>query len=203
MSATLDDPDEVRYETVGRPCCPEDEIKVVDDAGNEVPRGVEGELTARGPHCFRGYYKAPEENAKSFDKDGFFYTGDLAVLREDGNIVITGRKKDQIIRGGENIGAVEIEELIMAHPDVVDVAIVAMPDPRMGEKVCAYIKPQPGTKPTLDDIAPFLEEKGIAAYKLPERVELVEEFPLTSVGKISKKDLREDIARKLKDEGKK
>lgn len=202
MTTRLGDPVEVVANTVGKPCCDIDEIKIVNDQGNEVPRETEGEITARGTHIFRGYYKNPEENAKAFDKEGFFYTGDLGMLRKDGNIAITGRKKDMLLRGGENISAVEVEELLLSHPDILQAAVVGMPDPRMGERVCAYIIPREKKKPTLEEVVAFLKTKGVALFKLPERLELVNEFLLTNIGKVSKKDLRDDIAKKLKAEGK-
>ncbi len=202
ITTRLGDSPEVVANTVGKPCCEIDEIRMVNDHGKDVPRGVEGELIARGPHVLRGYYRSPEENKKAFDKDGFFYTGDLGVWREDGNIAITGRKKDMLLRGGENISAVEVEELLLSHPDIVKAAVVGMPDPRMGERVCAYVIPREGKKPSLEEVLAFLKTKGVALFKLPERLEVVNEFPLTNIGKVSKKDLREDIARKLKAEGK-
>lgn len=202
ITTRLGDPVEVVANTVGKPCCDIDEIKIVNDYGKEVPRETEGELIARGPHIFRGYYKNSEENAKVFDKDGFFYTGDLGMLRKDGNIAITGRKKDMLLRGGENISAVEVEELLLSHPDILQAAVVGMPDPRMGERVCAYVIPREGKKLILEEVVTFLKTKGVALFKLPERLEPVKDFPLTNIGKVSKKDLRDDIARKLKAEGK-
>jgi 2,3-dihydroxybenzoate-AMP ligase len=193
----LDDPFKVTCETVGRPCCPEDEFKIVDEAGREVPPGVEGELIARGPHIFRGYYKAPEKNKQDFNDEGFFFTGDLAILDNNGNYRITGRKKDMIIRGGENISAVEIEQLLLTHPLIENVAVVGMPDPRLGEKVCAFIKTKGGAKITFEEVINFLKEQEIAVFKLPERIEFVTEFPMTQVGKISKKILRETIAQRI------
>lgn len=202
ITTRLGDPVEVIADTVGRPCCTIDEIKIVNDRGKEVPIGVEGELIARGPHILRGYFKNPEENKKAFDKDGFFYTGDLGMWRKDGNIAITGRKKDMLLRGGENISAVEVEELLLSHADILQAAVVGMPDPRMGERVCAYIIPREGKKPAMEEVVAFLKTKGVALFKLPERLEIVKEFPLTNIGKVSKKDLRNDITRKLKAEGK-
>jgi 2,3-dihydroxybenzoate-AMP ligase len=193
----LNDPFEVICETVGQPCCPEDEIKIVDETGREVPPGVEGELIARGPHIFRGYYKAPEKNKQDFNEEGFFFTGDLATLDHSGNYLITGRKKDMIIRGGENISAVEIEQVLLTHPMIENVAVVGMPDHRLGEKVCVFIKTKGEVRITLEEIITFLKGKEMAVFKLPERIEFVSEFPLTQVGKISKKDLREVIAQKL------
>ncbi len=182
---------EVASETIGRPCCPEDEIKILDEGGKEVPPGIEGELTVRGPHCFRGYFKDPEENRKSFNNEGFFHTGDLAVRRPDGNYKLVGRKKDMIIRGGENISASEVEELLRSYEKVQDVAVVGMPDARLGEKVCAFVIPKAGGKVSLDELTAFLKTKNIAIFKFPEKVELVGQFPLTSVGKVDKKKLKE------------
>lgn len=182
---------EVASETIGKPCCPEDEFRIVDESGMEVPAGTEGELAVRGPHCFRGYFKDPEENRKSFDAEGYFHTGDLAVLRPDGNVKLVGRKKDMIIRGGENISASEVEELLRTYEKIQDVAVVGMPDARLGEKVCAFVIPAAGQKLTLDEVSAFLKTKNMAIFKFPERIELVQQFPLTSVGKVDKKKLRE------------
>lgn len=200
ISTRPSDPVEVVSETVGRPCCPDDEFRIVDEDGKDLPVGTEGELIARGPHCFRGYYLAPEDNKKGFTPNGFFFTGDLAIKRPDGNYQVTGRKKDMILRGGENVSAVEIEELLLTHPKIVDAAVVGMPDPRLGEKACAYVKLKAGESLTLEEVVAYLG-KEIAAFKLPERLEVISEFPLTNIGKISKKDLKEDITRKLKAEG--
>jgi len=182
---------------VGNPVCPYDVLKIVDPNGNEVPQGVDGELVSKGPGIFTGYFKSPEENAKIFTPDGFFRTGDQARKDEFGNIWITGRIKDIIIRGGENISAVEIEGLVSAHPDVQDVAVVGMPDKILGERICAYIIPKPGTKPTMQEIVSFLKGRGASVLQLPERVELVTELPMTKVGKVDKKTLREDIKNKI------
>jgi 2,3-dihydroxybenzoate-AMP ligase len=183
--------------SVGTPVCPYDNLKIVDSNGNEVTTGVDGELVSKGPGVFTGYFKSPEENANIFTKDGFFKTGDQARKDEFGNIWITGRIKDIIIRGGENISAVEIENLISVHPDIQDVAVVGMPDKILGERTCAYIIPKPGKKPTLQEIVSFLKGKGASVLQLPERVELVAELPLTKVGKVDKKVLREDIKKKV------
>jgi len=183
--------------SVGNPVCPYDVLKIVDPNGNEVPQGVDGELVSKGPGIFTGYFKSPEENAKIFTPDGFFRTGDQARKDEFGNIWITGRIKDIIIRGGENISAVEIEGLVSAHPDVQDVAVVGMPDKILGERICAYIIPKPGTKPSMQEIVSFLKGRGASVLQLPERVELVTELPLTKVGKVDKKALREDIKNKI------
>lgn len=195
-----DDSLEVIRETQGRPISPADEIKIVDEELNEVPHGEVGELTTRGPYTIRGYYLADEHNRTAFTADGFYRTGDMVRLHTSGNLVVEGRRKDLINRGGEKISAEEVENLILAHESVHMAAVVAMPDPVMGEKGCAFIIPKEGRTLTLDGLTRFLLERKIAKFKLPERLELVTSFPLTGVGKISKKDLREAIARKLKEE---
>ena len=195
------DAQEVLVETQGRPVSPDDEIRVVDDDGREVPPGEIGELICRGPYTIRGYYRAEEHNRVAFTADGFYRTGDIVRLHPSGNLVIEGRKKDLINRGGEKISAEEVENLILAHPAVLNAAVVAMPDPVLGERACAYVILRPGAALTLESVTRFLEEKRIAKFKLPERLEVVERFPTTAVGKISKKDLREDIKGKLAREG--
>jgi non-ribosomal peptide synthetase component E (peptide arylation enzyme) len=194
------DPLEVTCETVGRPICPGDEYRVVNEEGQVLPPGQEGELIARGPCIFRGYYKAAEYNRNAFNAEGFFFTGDLATFDHQGNLRITGRKKDMILRGGENISAEEIEELLITHPQVEEAAVVGMPDERLGERVCAYLRTRPGQTVTLEEAVSFLREQGIASFKFPERVELINEFPLTPVGKVSKKTLRERITREIDEE---
>ena len=201
-STTLGDPFDVTCETVGLPCCPDDEMRIVDEDGRGLPQGEVGEVLYRGPHTFYGYYKAPEVNGEAFDPDGFHRTGDYARIDHRGRLQIVGRKKDIIIRGGENISSFEIEELLMEHPKVENVAIIGMPDKRLGEKVCAYIKTVPGEAITFPEMVDFLMSRQIAKFKLPERLEVVDEFPLSNVGKILKRDLGEDIKRKLEAEGK-
>jgi 2,3-dihydroxybenzoate-AMP ligase len=193
----LDDDDEVRYETVGRPVSADDEIKLVDDNGREVPDGEVGELLTRGPYTIRGYFRAPEHNTQSFTADGFYRTGDLLRRHPSGNYVVAGRKKDLINRGGEKISAEEIENLIVSHPAVLNVACVPVPDPRLGERMCACVILNPGETLELTELTRFLVEKGIARFKLPEYLQVMDEFPLTRVGKISKKDLAEQVARLL------
>lgn len=197
----LDDPEEVVLETQGRPLSPGDEIRIVDDADQPVPPGTSGHLLARGPYTVRGYFHADEHNARAFTPDGFYRTGDVVRRTPEGNLVVEGRQKDLINRGGEKISAEEVENLVLAHPKVFNVAVVAMPHPVLGEQACAYVIPRPGETLTLPELVAYLETQRIARFKLPERLELVERFPLTSVGKVSKKDLREDIARKLQAEG--
>jgi len=192
-----DDPWEVIRETQGRPVSAADEIKIVGDDGMEVAPGAVGELLARGPYTIRGYYKADEHNRAAFTEDGFYRTGDMVRRHASGNLVVEGRKKDLINRGGEKISAEEVENLALCHENVHMVAVVAMPDPVMGERTCAFVIPKPGRALTLDELNQFLLAKKIAKFKLPERLEIVETFPVTAMGKVSKKALREQIAAKL------
>lgn len=186
--------------TVGRPTFPHDTYKVVDLDGNTLPPNTQGELLVKGPCIFTGYYNNPEENANVFDKDGFFKTGDLARIDEKGYITLTGRTKEMINRGGESISATEIEKLINRHPDVAVVAVIPMPDPLMGERVCAYIEPCKGVTLTFDDIIAFLKEQKAAVLELPERIEFVDAMPVTGANKLNKTALRVDIEEKLKAE---
>ena len=193
----LDDPEDVRLETCGRPLSPDDEVRLVDDEGKEVPPGEVGELTCRGPYTLRGYFGVPEYNARQFTPDGFYRSGDLMRLHPSGNYVVEGRKKDLINRGGEKISAEEIENLILSHPAVQNIACVAMPDADLGEKTCACVILRPGRSLALDELTRFLSEKEIAKFKLPERLEILPEFPLSTFGKVSKKALVEMVTKKL------
>jgi 2,3-dihydroxybenzoate-AMP ligase len=196
-----DDPEAVIVETQGRPVSPDDEIRVTDEHDADVAPGEVGELLCRGPYTIRGYYRAAEHNRAAFTEDGFYRTGDMVRMHPGGNLIVEGRRKDLINRGGEKISAEEVENLIMSHPAVLNAAVVAMPDPVLGERACAYVIPRPGTEPTLAELTRFLsEDKRIARFKLPERLELRERLPMTAVGKISKKDLREDIQQRLRQE---
>src|SRR6478609_2154749 len=189
MFVRPEDPEEDRLETVGKPICPDDEVRLLDDDGNDVPQGAVGELCVRGPYTLRGYYGAPEHNAKVFTADGFYCSGDLMRQNKAGNYIVEGRKKDLINRGGEKISAEEIENLILQHPAVQNVACVAMPDPDMGERMCACVIPRSGKLLSLQDLLAFLTTKEIAKYKLPERLELMNDFPMSTFGKVSKKTL--------------
>ncbi|KJR98207.1 MAG: 2,3-dihydroxybenzoate--AMP ligase [Peptococcaceae bacterium BRH_c4a] len=193
----LDDDEETIINSSGAPVSPFDEIKVVDDNGNEVPDGMPGELICRGPYTIRGYYKAPEHNAKAFTPDGFYRTGDIMRKNDRGYLFTEGRKKDLINRGGEKISCDEVENYILSHPKVENVCLVAMPDDVFGEKGCAYILPREGQNITFEEIFKFLSSLNIAKFKIPERVEVVREFPLSPAGKILKRRLREDITEKL------
>ena len=193
----LNDNFDIVCNSVGKKCCPYEKFKVVDQDENELPPNIEGELATKGPGIFTGYFKSAEENKKIFTKDGFFKTGDLAKIDQYGNIKITGRIKDIIIRGGENISATDIENLICSHPGVEDVAVVGMPDNELGERVCAYVQPTAGKKLGFDKIISFLKRKGASVLQLPERIEFVDSIPLTKVGKADKNALREDIEKRL------
>jgi 2,3-dihydroxybenzoate-AMP ligase len=197
MFVRAEDPEEVKLETCGRPICPDDEILLVDDDGNVVPDGETGELTCRGPYTLRGYFGVPEYNARQFSPDGYYRSGDLMRRHPSGNYVVEGRKKDLINRGGEKISAEEIENLILMHPAVQNVACVPMPDPNMGEKTCAFVILRKGKTLALKELVTFLVEKEIAKFKLPERLEIVDDFPVSTFGKVSKKSLVETVTKKL------
>ena len=186
----LDDPYEIRMYTQGRPMSPYDEIKVVDEDDREVPIGQPGHLLTRGPYTIQGYYKAPEHNAKAFTKDGFYRTGDIVSVDENGYITVEGREKDQINRGGEKIAAEEVENHLLAHEAVHDAAIVAKPDYYMGEKSCAFIILREGYESSKRELKRFLKDRGLATYKIPDDFIFVDRFPMTHLGKVSKKDLR-------------
>jgi 2,3-dihydroxybenzoate-AMP ligase len=198
----LDDPEEVVVGTQGRPMSPADEVLVVDADGRPVSEGQPGELLTRGPYTIRGYYRAEEHNARAFTPDGFYRTGDVVRFDSAGNLIVEGRMKDLVNRGGEKISAEEIENLLLGHSSVSNAAAVAMPDPVMGEKVCAYVVLRPGAAPlTVESLREYLVGRGIARYKWPERIETVDALPVTKVGKVDKKALRDDIAGKLQREG--
>lgn len=188
----LDDPDDVVDNTVGRTMCPEDEIRIVDPDDQDVPAGQIGELITRGPYTIRGYYNAPEHNAKVFTSDGFLRTGDMASVTPDGNIIVQGRSKDVINRGGEKIVPAEIEDLLAHHPSIRQVAVIGVSDPILGERICAALIAH-GPPMNLQDIRAFLRERGVADYKLPDRVEHVASFPFTKVGKVNKVKLRDEL----------
>jgi 2,3-dihydroxybenzoate-AMP ligase len=183
--------------SVGRPSCPGDTYKVVGLDGNVLPAGSSGELLVKGPGVFTGYYLNDEENARAFDADGFFRTGDVARISREGRVTITGRIKEMINRGGESISATVIEKLIDRHPEVAAVAVVAMPDPVMGERVCAYVQPKAGCVLTFETVITFLREEKASVLELPERIEFIAEMPYTPAQKTDKKALQADIAAKL------
>jgi non-ribosomal peptide synthetase component E (peptide arylation enzyme) len=186
--------------TVGRPTCPADTYKVIDQMGATLPPDTSGELLVKGPSVFTGYYRNDEENARVFEPDGFFHTGDVAKISPKGYVTITGRIKEMINRGGESISATQIEDLIDRHPAVAIVAVVAMPDPVMGERVCAYVQVTTGASVTFEEIIAFLRAEKASVLALPERIEFVEAMPYTPAQKVDKNALREDIRRRLASE---
>ena len=197
MFAKIDDPEPVRMETVGFPVCPDDEVMLLDEEDKIVPFGEVGEFCARGPYTLRGYYGTPEHNARAFTPDGFYRSGDLMRQHPSGAYMVEGRKKDLINRGGEKISAEEVENLILSHPSVQNVACVAVPDPDMGERMCACVILKPGASLTLQELVGYLQTKEIAKYKLPERLEILSDFPLSKFGKVAKNVLVEMVSAKL------
>jgi acyl-CoA synthetase (AMP-forming)/AMP-acid ligase II len=189
----VDAPEEKRWSTDGRPC-EGMEVQVVDPTGRALPPGLDGELVIRGPMVALGYFRQPGLTAEQWRADGFFRSGDQARLDGDGYIKITGRIKDLIIRGGVNISPVEIEDALYTHPAVASVAVVGMPDPRLGERICAFVVPRPGAAVDLPDVQRWMERAGLAKQKWPEVVELVDALPLTPSGKVQKFRLRERFA---------
>ncbi|WP_433496290.1 (2,3-dihydroxybenzoyl)adenylate synthase [Sphaerimonospora sp. CA-214678] len=185
-----DAPAEVAHATQGRPVSPYDQLLVVDRDGRPVAPGEIGELLTRGPYTPRGYYDAADQNAISFTPDGWYRTGDLVRVTADGHVVVCGRVKELINRGGEKISAGEIETLVQELPQVAEVAAVPVPDPAVGERVCVFVRLNPGHRLTLEEIASALTARGLAAFKIPERLEVVDELPHTPVGKPDKKALR-------------
>jgi 2,3-dihydroxybenzoate-AMP ligase/mycobactin salicyl-AMP ligase len=194
---SLTDNIETICNTVGKPCCPYEQIRVVDGVGRVLPPDQEGELVTKGPGIFAGYLKNPEENEKSFLRGGFFRTGDRAKITRSGNLKITGRTKDIIIRGGENISPAMVEEILCSHPSIADAAVIGMPDKDLGEKVCAYVRLTEGVKMDPEEIKSFMESQGASNLLIPERFEFLSVLPLTEAGKHDKKALREDIKQKI------
>ena len=197
MFVRLDDPLDVSQETVGRPVCPDDEVRILDDDDREILGGEVGELCCRGPYTLRGYFGVPEYNARTFTSDGFYRSGDLMRRHQSGNYVVEGRKKDLINRGGEKISAEEIENLILSHPSVKNASCVPVPDPVLGERMCACVLLRENARLTFEELKNFLLGKEIAKYKLPERLEIMQDFPLSPFGKVSKKTLTEMISHKM------
>jgi 2,3-dihydroxybenzoate-AMP ligase/mycobactin salicyl-AMP ligase len=184
--------------SVGRPTCPYDSYKIVDENGNELPPNTPGELIVKGPGVFSGYYKMPRENEKVFDKNGYFMTGDQVMINASGDFVLTGRLKEMINRGGESISATDIENLMLTHPGIITTAVVPMPDPELGEKVCAYVQRASGAELDFETIISFLKDQGASVLQLPERIEFVDELPYTKAEKIDKQALIKNIKMKIK-----
>ncbi len=196
----VDAPEEMLLESSGMPVCEHDELLVVDNDDNPLPDGEAGELLTRGPYTIRGYYNAPQINASAFTADGFYRMGD--VVRKRGRYLFTeGRKKDLINRGGEKISSDEVENLILMHPSVLGCCVVAMPDPVFGERACAFVVLHAGKTLDLPGLCAFLSAQHIAKFKLPERLEVVDAFPISPAGKILRRQLRERIAETLAREG--
>ncbi len=202
----LSDDQDTIMTTQGRPISPHDEIRIVNDEDRPVADGETGHLLTRGPYTIRGYFRAAEHNAKAFTADGFYRTGDLVRMTERGYLIVEGRAKDQINRGGEKIAAEEIENCLLAHPQVQDAALVAMPDPFLGERSCAFVTLRTGCNQQplksnelikASDLQRFLRECNLATFKIPDRIEFIASLPQTRLGKVDKKYLREWISEKL------
>jgi len=200
---TVDDPEEKRYNTIGRPL-PGCEVAIFSaDATRQLPRGEVGEIAGRGPANALGYFNDPDADRQMFRADDWAFNGDLGMVDEEGYVRILGRSKDIIIQGGQNIVPTELEDLLMTHPKVANAAVIGMPDNRLGEAVCAYVIPKSGVAPlTLDETVEFLKEHKVASYKLPKRLELVSTFPTHKGDKVLKSELKEAVTAKLKAEGK-
>jgi 2,3-dihydroxybenzoate-AMP ligase len=197
MFVRPDDPEDVCMETVGRPVSADDEVRILDNDGNDVLPGEVGELCCRGPYTLRGYFGVPEYNARVFTRDGFYRSGDLMRQHSSGNYIVEGRKKDLINRGGEKISAEEIENIILSHPAVKDVACIPVPDPNMGERMCACVLLRDGAAINFEELKTFLLGKEIAKFKFPERLEILSDFPLSNFGKVSKAKLVELVSQKI------
>ena len=185
----LDDPEEAMVETQGRPISFDDEILILDDAGDPVSDGTPGHLLTRGPYTIRGYHRDAAANARSFTADGFYRTGDIVLRRADGNLVVQGRATDHINRAGEKISAEEVEDHLLAHDSVFDAAVVSLPDPYLGERSCAFIVAH-SDPPGAAAIKAWMRTRAIAAFKIPDQIVFVEGFATTAVGKVSRKELR-------------
>src|SRR5688572_19125369 len=206
MGSAPDAPAKARFETVGEPASDLDEVRLLEPGSDRpVREGEPGEMAFRGPSMTRGYYRMPDENDRAFTPDGFFRSGDLMRARRYGGrrfYSFEGRLKDNIDRGGEKFGAEEIEHLIARYPGVADAKVVAMPDKVYGEKACAYLIMRPGRRPPdVPSLGEFLKAHGLATFKLPERIEAIEGFPVTGPGKVDKAALRAMIAERIRTEG--
>lgn len=203
ITTRWDNSDEAAVETIGMPIIydPDVQYKLVDDDNKEVKQGEIGEMVSKGPLTFKGYFRALEENSKAFDADGFFHSGDLMRIREDGRYVVEGRKKDMIKRAGENVYPPVIEDRIAQFEKVAYCAVVGMPDMKLGEKLCAFVQPVKGETLVFEDIIGHLRALGVAVFEFPERVEFVDGWPLSPINKIDKRLLRAHITVKAYLEG--
>ncbi len=188
----LDDPEDLVTETQGRPISPDDEILIVDDMGQPVPAGERGLLLTRGPYTIRAYHNDPSANQRAFTEDGYYRTSDIVRMTPEGYLVVEGRAGDHINRAGEKISAEEIEDHLLAHPGVFDAAVVAIPDPYLGERSCAFVIPN-GPKPATADLKAFIRGRGLAEFKVPDQIVFAESFETTAVGKVSRKVLRQRL----------
>ncbi|GFG95254.1 (2,3-dihydroxybenzoyl)adenylate synthase [Mycobacterium timonense] len=189
----LDDPPELTEHTQGRPLSAADELRVVDAVGGPVPAGAEGELLVRGPYTFNGYFRAERDNERCFDPDGYFRSGDLVRVTDDGYVVVTGRVKDVICRGGETISAADLEEQMHSHPAIFSAAAVALPDPYLGEKICAAVV-FTGQGLSLAELNGYLDERGVAAHARPDVLVPMTTLPTTPIGKIDKKAIAGQVS---------
>jgi 2,3-dihydroxybenzoate-AMP ligase len=196
-------PKEAQMYTIGRPIIfdPDIQIRIVDDDNQEIKSGEIGEMISKGPLAFRGYFRNETENEDAFDEQGFFHSGDLMSLREDGRFVVEGRKKDMVIRGGENVYPEPVEDILVKHLKVAYAAVVGMPDPALGERLCAFVQPLEGQVFSFQEMKEYLNKEGVAIFQWPERLEVVNGWPLTGMNKINKRLLRAFIATKLIEEG--
>lgn len=185
----LDDPDDVIVTTQGRPISPDDEVLIVDDEGRASPEGETGHLLTRGPYTIRAYHHAPEANNRAFTADGFYRTGDIVRRTADGNLVVMGRATDQINRGGEKISPEEVEDQLVAHPQVFDAVVVSIPDQYLGERSCAFVLAR-AEPPKASALRAWVRSRGLASYKVPDQIVFIDAFPTTAVGKTSRKELR-------------
>jgi 2,3-dihydroxybenzoate-AMP ligase len=197
----LDDPEAIVVETQGRPISEDDEVRIVDDRDVPVAEGEPGNLLTRGPYTIRAYHDDPAANARSFTEDGFYRTGDVVKRTPEGYLVVLGRATDHINRAGEKISAEEIEDHLLAHPQVFDAAVVSLPDPFLGERTCAFVIPE-GEKPTGAAIKAWMRQRDIAEFKVPDQILFVSDFATTAVGKISRKELRAELRARALEAGK-
>jgi 2,3-dihydroxybenzoate-AMP ligase len=186
----LDASEPIKIFTQGRPMSPDDEVLIVDDDDRPVAEGASGHLLTRGPYTIRGYHNDAAANARAFTPEGFYRTGDIVSRDASGYLTVHGRATDHINRGGEKVSAEEIEDQLMAHPDVHDAAVVAIPDELLGERTCAYVIARGETPPAAVKLKAWMRGRGLAAFKVPDQIVFVREFPSTGVGKTSRKTLR-------------